>query len=53
VLAVAHNEFKDMGVRKVRQLAKKSHVLYDVKYLFAAEQSDGDCKPRMASRSFV
>jgi len=41
VLAVAHNEFKDMGVRKVRQLAKKSHVLYDVKYLFAAEQSDG------------
>jgi len=41
VLAVAHNEFKDMGVRKVRQLAKKAHVLYDVKYLFAAEQSDG------------
>jgi len=41
VLAVAHDEFKAMGVRKIRQLAKKLHVLYDVKYLFATEQSDG------------
>jgi len=41
VLAVGHNEFKTMGVRKIRQLAKKSHVLYDVKYLFAADQTDG------------
>jgi UDP-N-acetyl-D-galactosamine dehydrogenase len=41
VLAVGHNEFKDMGVRKIRQLAKKLHVLYDVKYLFAAEHTDG------------
>jgi UDP-N-acetyl-D-galactosamine dehydrogenase len=41
VVAVGHKEFKDMGVRKIRQLARKSHVLYDVKYLFAAEQTDG------------
>ena len=24
-----------MGVRKIRRWAKKTHVLYDVKYLFA------------------
>ena len=41
VLAVGHEQFKKMGVRKIRQLAKKSHVIYDVKYLFAAEQTDG------------
>jgi UDP-N-acetyl-D-glucosamine/UDP-N-acetyl-D-galactosamine dehydrogenase len=41
VLAVSHDEFKDMGIRNVRALAKKNHVLYDVKYLFAADQSDG------------
>ena len=41
VLAVGHDEFKDMGVLKIRQLAKRLHVFYDVKYVFAAEQTDG------------
>jgi UDP-N-acetyl-D-galactosamine dehydrogenase len=41
VLAVGHDEFKAMGARRIRQLAKKSHVFYDVKYLFAADQTDG------------
>ena len=41
VLAVGHDEFKAMGVRKIRRWAKKIHVLYDVKYLFAADQTDG------------
>lgn len=41
VLAVGHDEFKAMGVRKIRRWAKKVHVLYDVKYLFAADQTDG------------
>jgi len=41
VLAVGHDEFKAMGVRKIRRLAKKAHVLYDVKYLFAHDQTDG------------
>jgi hypothetical protein len=30
-----------MGVRKIRRWAKKTHVLYDVKYLFATDQTDG------------
>jgi UDP-N-acetyl-D-galactosamine dehydrogenase len=41
VLAVGHDEFKAMGARNIRRWAKKVHVLYDVKYLFAAEQTDG------------
>ena len=41
VLAVSHEEFKSMGIRKVRSFAKKTHVLYDVKYMFAPDQSDG------------
>jgi UDP-N-acetyl-D-glucosamine/UDP-N-acetyl-D-galactosamine dehydrogenase len=41
VLAVGHDEFKAQGVRNIRRWAKKVHVLYDVKYLFAADQTDG------------
>jgi UDP-N-acetyl-D-galactosamine dehydrogenase len=41
VLAVGHDEFKAMGVRKIRQWGKKVHVLYDVKYLFTTDQTDG------------
>jgi len=41
VLAVGHDDFKAMGLRKIRRLAKKMHVLYDVKYLFSRDQTDG------------
>jgi len=41
VLAVGHAEFKMMGVRKIRRWARKVHVLYDVKYLFTTDQTDG------------
>src|SRR5882757_6610716 len=41
VLAVGHDEFKAMGVGKIRRWGKKVHVLYDVKYVFATDQTDG------------
>jgi UDP-N-acetyl-D-galactosamine dehydrogenase len=41
VLAVAHQQFKDMGINEVRALAKKPHVLYDIKYVFDADEVDG------------
>jgi UDP-N-acetyl-D-glucosamine/UDP-N-acetyl-D-galactosamine dehydrogenase len=41
VLAVGHDEFKALGARKIRRWAKKIHVLYDVKYLFDTDQTDG------------
>ncbi|ART81790.1 Vi polysaccharide biosynthesis protein VipA/TviB [Oceanisphaera profunda] len=40
VLAVSHNEFKEMGVNTIRALGKPEHILYDLKYLLSAEESD-------------
>ena len=40
ILAVAHNQFIEMGVEKIRDLGKQNHVLYDLKYLFGKELSD-------------
>ncbi len=40
VLAVAHNEFRDMGTEALRALGKEQHVLYDLKCLLPAGQSD-------------
>ena len=40
ILAVAHNQFAEMGVEQIRELGKSSHVLYDLKYLFNSELSD-------------
>ena len=41
ILAVAHTSFKDMGLAKLRALGKQTCVLYDVKYLFPACDTDG------------
>jgi UDP-N-acetyl-D-glucosamine/UDP-N-acetyl-D-galactosamine dehydrogenase len=40
VLAVAHHQFKSMGSSGIRALGKPTHVLYDLKYLLTAEESD-------------
>jgi UDP-N-acetyl-D-galactosamine dehydrogenase len=41
VLAVAHREFRDMGVDKVRKFGRRRCVVFDIKHVFAAEQVDG------------
>jgi UDP-N-acetyl-D-galactosamine dehydrogenase len=41
VMAVSHNEFRRLGIKKVRGLAKKKHVLFDIKYVFGADEVDG------------
>jgi len=41
ILTVAHDEFKEIGVEKIREFGKKAHVLFDIKYLFEANQVDG------------
>ncbi|CAH7388693.1 Vi polysaccharide biosynthesis protein VipA/TviB [Vibrio chagasii] len=33
IMAVSHDEFKVMGVEKIRALGKPEHVLYDLKYV--------------------
>ncbi|MGM8909335.1 Vi polysaccharide biosynthesis UDP-N-acetylglucosamine C-6 dehydrogenase TviB [Psychrobacter sp. 1U1] len=40
ILAVAHSEFTDMGVSSIRELGKEKHVLYDLKYVFAKDETD-------------
>ena len=41
ILAVAHDEFREMGVAALRKFAKANHVLYDIKYILTAEEVDG------------
>ena len=41
VVAVAHTAFKERGVADIRKYGKEQHVLFDVKYVFSAEDSDG------------
>jgi UDP-N-acetyl-D-galactosamine dehydrogenase len=41
VVAVAHREFRDMGLRGIRKFCKRNHVLYDIKHVFPACDVDG------------
>jgi UDP-N-acetyl-D-galactosamine dehydrogenase len=40
VLAVAHDEFKVMGVDAIKSFVKPNHVLFDLKNIFNINQSD-------------
>lgn len=40
VLAVAHDQFKEMGAEVIRALGKQTCVLYDLKYILPAGASD-------------
>jgi UDP-N-acetyl-D-glucosamine/UDP-N-acetyl-D-galactosamine dehydrogenase len=40
ILAVAHCQFKAMGVEAIRGFGHASHILYDLKYLFPAAATD-------------
>ena len=40
IIAVSHSQFADIGSKAIRKYGKKTHILYDVKYLFTAKESD-------------
>ena len=40
ILAVAHEEFKDLGAERVRGFGKADSVIYDLKYLLPADAAD-------------
>ncbi|WP_431144811.1 Vi polysaccharide biosynthesis UDP-N-acetylglucosamine C-6 dehydrogenase TviB [Pseudomonas alvandae] len=40
VVAVAHDQFKNMGVVNIRRLGKSTHVLYDLKYILSSDEAD-------------
>ncbi len=41
VLAVAHDQFKDMGIDDIHALGKDRHILFDVKNILPADRVDG------------
>ena len=41
IVAVAHDQFKDMGIDAVRKLAKNTSIIFDIKYVFPADKVDG------------
>ncbi|HHH45124.1 MAG TPA: Vi polysaccharide biosynthesis UDP-N-acetylglucosamine C-6 dehydrogenase TviB [Gammaproteobacteria bacterium] len=41
VLAVAHDQFRDMGVSGIRSFGKAASIIYDVKHLLPVDDVDG------------
>jgi len=41
IVAVSHDQFKKLGLDGVVAYAKENYVLYDIKYLFTANEVDG------------
>ena len=40
ILAVAHQQFKNMGIERIRSFGKATQVVYDLKYILTADQTD-------------
>lgn len=40
LLAVAHDQFAEMGAQTIRTFGKADHVLYDLKYILRPEEAD-------------
>ncbi|CAM3864388.1 Vi polysaccharide biosynthesis UDP-N-acetylglucosamine C-6 dehydrogenase TviB [Rheinheimera salexigens] len=40
VLAVGHNEFREMGAEKIKALGKAQHIIYDLKYVLPKQAVD-------------
>lgn len=40
ILAVGHDQFKEMGAEYIHSLGKDPHVLYDLKYILKADEAD-------------
>jgi len=41
ILSVAHDEFKKMGIQKIKALGKIKHLVYDLKHIFESREVDG------------
>ena len=41
LLAVAHDEFKELSLKQIKAFGKSNHVLYDIKYLLSVNEVDG------------
>ncbi|MDB4856701.1 Vi polysaccharide biosynthesis UDP-N-acetylglucosamine C-6 dehydrogenase TviB [Gammaproteobacteria bacterium] len=41
VIAVGHDEFRELTVKELKSYGKQNHVLYDIKYILSASDTDG------------
>jgi len=41
IIAVGHEQFREMGIQRIRALCKRHSVIFDVKYLFRRSDVDG------------
>ncbi|MCP5359112.1 MAG: Vi polysaccharide biosynthesis UDP-N-acetylglucosamine C-6 dehydrogenase TviB [Steroidobacteraceae bacterium] len=41
VAAVGHEQFRKLGIAGVRRLCRRNHVVYDIKHVFNAQETDG------------
>ena len=41
IIAVAHDQFRAMGIEKIRELTRNNGVIFDIKYLFPSNTVDG------------
>ena len=40
ILAVAHEQFKNMDIKDIKSLCKPNHIVCDLKYIFPSDVSD-------------
>lgn len=40
ILAVSHDQFRDMGIKEIRALGKPDAIVYDIKYMFPKDEVD-------------
>lgn len=40
IIAVGHQQFKELGASNIRAFGKKEHILYDLKYVLTSQESD-------------
>lgn len=40
IISVAHNQFKKMGIKKIRSFCKQKHIIYDLKHIFKKDDVD-------------
>ena len=40
IIAVAHEKFKELGIKNIRNFGKKESVIFDLKYLFNKHETD-------------
>ena len=41
IVAVAHDQFKAMGIENIRKLTRQQGIIFDIKYLFPSDTVDG------------